>query len=277
MGDKFKVNVNYKKMIISTAILTLCSLVIMGIITFFVLFFAFPKTLGDISYDMGNYSLASSSYEKEYEKQGNIFYLYKAMNIRLKSENFEKYIEDYEVFTSAKDYDKFMAQITENNKKLNISILEKSATLNEYNYLRDRYIMSLIRCDKVQKAFDIAYSDFMKYDSFTFEKQGYYSMNRFIGRVDFAKYSELRDGYDKSLIDSMQDYLNESYSMFQSSKSSEDNLTRAYALALGNRLILVGQDIKTICTSLRIKEDIVAENIIKMQTINEDIKGILNI
>ena len=65
------------------------------------------------------------------------------------------------------------------------------------------------------------------------------------------------------------------YLLFEENTDTEDNLQKAYLIALGNRLMMVGQNINTIYDACDINEAQIVTNLEKMENINNVIKGLL--
>ena len=73
----------------------------------------------------------------------------------------------------------------------------------------------------------------------------------------------------------MQKYFDQSVKIFEENIDSEGELNTAYLISLGNRLVLVGQNINTIYSANGENSDLISANAEKMTDINETIKGLI--
>lgn len=264
--------VDYKKIILTTTLWTLTAIILLSAIFVCIMVFAFPKNLGDFFYSLGSNNLASSLYMKVYEKDNDIYYCYKSLNLMIKEDNSKKIVSIYETFVKDEDYENFMSELKKRNEQLNIGLLEKSSILNEDDYLKNRYIRALIKTKDEQKAYASAIEAFANYKNFTFQNQGVYALSYFLNMEGFNSFDIEPANYDKTLIESMQEYFEFSINLFSENKETNDKLEKAYLISLGNRIIQVGQNINVICSD---DETLVARNNQKMQDVNDCIKGIL--
>lgn len=263
-------NINYKKTILRTGLFTLLCLFVLSVGVWLVMFFIFPKTLGDFCYDLGIENMSANLYYRDYSRSGDIGSIYKSLNIEIKNKDNDKIIKYYIEFTQDDEYLEFMNQYKSRNENLNIGILEKSLILNEHNYLTNQYISALIASDQDNKAFNIALNLFKEYNNFTLTDQGVYAFNQFLTTQNFDR---MPDGYTKTIKESIQEYLDNCVDIFNQNISTSDNLTKSYLIALGNRIIVVGHNINTIYGE---NNDVQKEiNSSTLLDINEKIKGLL--
>ncbi len=267
--------INYKKAIGWTALFTFVAMLVSCIIMFVVLYFGFTKDLADFCYHLGNYSAAGNLYERVYKKKGDIYFSYLALTIDIKTEDYDGVVDNYEDFVADEGYNDFMVKISQGNQIVDGGILERSALINEYNYLQDKYISALIKLGDTDKAFDLAVTSFSDYANYSFKEQGYYSLHRFVTADTLDKFSLVYDGYSGTLIDNMQSYFDMALGIFESNEGSSHVVDKAYLLALGNRIILVGQNINSIYDGLDYNESQIAINSEKMVATNDFIKGLL--
>ncbi len=263
-----------RKSIVKTIWLTILTMFLLTIIASTVFVFAFTRQCADFMYDIGCNNIASILYYKSYEKQGEIGDCYKALNIKISLGENDKIIKYYEDFVADDEYEDFMSAGLQNSEKLDISVLEKSAILNDRNYLVGNYIKALNSTEQVEKAKEVALAEFKLYDTFTFKAQGVYVLGQFVNN-DSGFFNTQHAGFDKVLVAEMQEYFDNMVSMFDNFKNVESNVDRAYLVSLGNRLINVGQDINSIYTTLEIEDDLVSSNVSKMLIVNNVIKGII--
>ena len=262
--------VNYKKIIWSTILFTLSALIVVAMIISMLMYFVFTKDFADFFYSMGSENIAANLYHKVYEKTDDIFYCYKSLNIEIKQEDNKNIIKYYKEFLSDDEYNSFMNSIIKNNESMFVGVLEKSTILNENNYLENQYIKALINTGEDSQALDRAIENFKTFESFNFKEQGVYSFNLFISDTsNFDIFNSTYTGYSDTLINSMQAYFDASNEIYLTNKDTTDKLEKSYFLALGNRLILVGQNINTIYSKLNINSDKIDANMNAMQTIND--------
>lgn len=263
---------NYKKMILTTILWTLTALVGITAIFVCVMFFAFPKNVGDFFYSLGNNGIASSMYMRVYEKDNDISYCYKALNIEIGRKNNSRIVDIYETFEKDKNASDFMSQLKNRNENLNIGLLEKSSLLNEEDYLKNRYVKALISSSDSRKAYNLAVNYFSDYRNFTFKNQGVYALHHFINLEGYNDFDVAPSGFEGKLIDAIKEYFDSCINIFENNKSVDTNLDRAYLISLGNRILQVGQNINSICSD---NKTLIDENNVKMENINNYIKDIL--
>lgn len=265
-------NVDYKKIILKTVLWTLTSLIVVSAIFVCIMIFAFPKNMGDFAYSLGLNNLASNMYQKTYEKEKNIYYCYKSLNIEIKNGNNKKIVTIYEKFTNDDDYSNFMTELKKHNEQIKSGILEKSTLLSEENYLVNSYVKALINLGDEQKAYSVALDKFKDYSEYTFKNQGVYALQYFAKLQGFDNFDLIQADFDDTLINSIKDYFQKSLEIFEENKTLLESLDKAYLISLGNRIIVVGQNIKEICN-----EDLeLIENINqKLESVNNTIKEIL--
>lgn len=265
---------NKTKVILLTILITMLTLIAICLGLFAILYFGMPKELADFTYSLGNERFASNLYYKAYKKSGDIDVCYKALNLKIKLSDGEGIVEIYEAYLQDDDYESYNQMMETYKKYLDCSVLEMSVILNEVDYLESRYIGALIKLGKHDVAFDRAIDNFEKYNDFDLQNQGAYNLNYFI--TNTADFNKVYENYTLTLIEAMQDYFDKSYTIFSNNTYTEDDLEKAYLVALGNRLILVGQNINTIYTANSSNSDKCQNNEAIMQEVNNAIKGIIN-
>ena len=70
------------------------------------------------------FPLGRHMYQKTYEKEKNIYYCYKSLNIEIKNGNNKKIITVYEKFINDDDYSNFMIKLKKHNEQANLGILQ---------------------------------------------------------------------------------------------------------------------------------------------------------
>lgn len=265
---------NYKKLILSTILWTLTALVCLSAIFVCIMVFAFPKNVGDFFYSIGSNGIASSMYMRVYEKDNDISYCYKALNIEIGKGSSARIVNLYETFEKDENASDFLNQLKDRNEKLDIGVLEKSSLLNEDDYLKNRYIRALINTGDARKAYNLALEYFKPYKSFNLKNQGVYAMNYFVNMEGYNNFEVTPAGYDGKLIDALIEYLNTSIQLFEDNHTLNTPLDHAYLISLGNRIVQVGQNINTICSS---DNTLISNNNAQMEKINNYVKDILKL
>lgn len=264
---------NYKKLILTTILWTLTALVGISAIFTCIMIFAFPKNVGDFFYSLGSNGLASSMYMRVYEKDGDISYCYKALNIEISRGNSSKIITLYETFEKDENSSDFLTQLRTRNEKLDVGVLEKSSLLNEEDYLKNRYVKALIATGNARKAYNLTLEYFKSYQTFDLKNQGVYTINHFVSLEGYNDFNVTPAGFTGSLLDSMKEYFGLINGIFEDNKNLNTSLNHAYLISLGNRIVQVGQNINTICND----EDLIQTNNAQMEKINNYVKDILNL
>ena len=167
-----------RKSIVKTIWLTILTMILLTIIACVVFVFVFTRQCANFMYDIGCNNIASILYYKSYEDKGDIGDCYKALNISISLGDNEKIVKYYEDFVADDEYEAFMTASLQNSEKLDISVLEKSAILNDRNYLVNNYVKALNETEQVEKAKEIALAEFKLYNSFTFKEQGVYALGQ---------------------------------------------------------------------------------------------------
>lgn len=268
-------SVNYKKIILSTILFTICTLLVASALICMFMYFVFTKDLADFFYSMGSENIAANLYHRVYEKTDDIYFCYKSLNIEIKLEDNKNIIKYYQEFKNDDEYENFMNNLKKNNERIFVGVLEKSTLLNEVDYLENKYISALKNTNNYDQAFNLAIDNFAGYETFDFENQGVYALYQFVSSngTDLTKFNEKYDAYNITLIEAMQDYFNDSTELFNSKTASTD-LEKSYLLALGNRIITVGQNINTIYQANN-NTDLINSNLVIMININDVIKGLV--
>lgn len=264
-----------RKSIVKSIWITLLTMILLTIIAGAVFVFVFTKQCADFMYDIGCNNIASILYYKAYEDDGDIDNCYKALNIKIGLKDYESVIEYYENFVADGKFNEYMSSNIANREKLDISVLEKSAILNDRNYIVNSYVKALNSTEQTDKAKEIALTEFALKDTFTFKEQGVYALGQFVDSEDWEFFTTTHTDYDSLLIVEMQEYFDSLVVLFDNAKTVEGNANRAYLVSLGNRLIDVGQDINSIYTATESESENISTNVSKMLIVNSVIKGII--
>lgn len=252
--------------------------VLVGIVLFacftILMFFAFTKNLANFMYNIGADRMASTLYHRVYEKTDEIFYCYKALNIKISLNDSARVIQYYEEFLEDDEYQEFMISNKTNREKLDISVLEKSALLNDRNFLVNNYVKALLNENELDKAWTIVLSEFKTHDV-TLKEQGVYAMGNFIDREEWNKFKVSYDGYSNILIVELQNYFDKLNTLFDQNRVASTHVDKAYVVALGNRIINVGQDINSYYLHEDNDNEIISSNINFMVEVNNTLKGLV--
>ena len=275
MGYIRKCFMDVRRSIIKTIWVTLISMMLITVVVGVVLVFVFTKQSADFMYDIGCDNIASILYYKSYEDSGDIVDCYKALNIKISLGENNKVVEYYEKFIVDEKFDEFMASNLSNSESLDISVLEKSAILNERNYLVNSYVKALNSISQEEKAREVALSEFILKDNLSFKTQGVYALGYYVDNESWQFFNTVHSGLDNKLIVEMQEYFNTLFELFNNNKLVEGNIDRSYLVCLGNRIIDVGQDVNAVYVALEMEEELSANNVSKMMMVNNVIKGII--
>jgi hypothetical protein len=259
---------NYAPLIISSIVVTLVAICV---VVWFMLASLAPATIAHFAYGINWNSYAFILYEKDYELNKDINSLYMALNISIKLNNDDKVIELYEKFINNSEYSNFIAYVNEGNLKLDIDPQLKSTMLDEDNYLKNRYIQSLINKNEDKKAWDFAMSESLdatpEYNEF-----GNYLFANFCkdGVVDrfYNNFRVVGDSGDMLVID-MYNYMVAVNELFLDNFQNQQSQT--YAWAMGNRVLQVGANVLTLCEKIGI-EDVVEITQTIMDNVNQKFK-----
>lgn len=270
--------VDYKKTILKTILITFAILIALTAIVTGLMFGVFTKTTAGMAYDLGNDELASKLYYKSYKKSGDIECIYRALNIEIKYINNNTIVEYYEYFESDDEYEEFMKALKKRNENAKVGILEKSSLLYEDNYLENKYIMALmgIGGTKKEKALNRAIDGFKDSvnSALMLDDLGVYTLSAFILEDDV--FDKVYEGFENTLIEEVQAYFNKLYNVITNVECGElPDLEKAYAIAMCNRIITIGQDINSRYEGISDKDELKNDNIAKMTAVNDIIKGLL--
>ena len=92
---------------------------------------------------------------------------------------------------------------------------------------------------------------------------------------DSSLFEEKYNGFEDNLIDEMQKYFQKSVAIFNENRHLEDNLSKSYLIALGNRIVNLGQDINRVYSEIDAENGLIESNLQNMIDVNEIIKGLI--
>lgn len=195
---------NIVKPILFTFLTMLCLLVaVFGVQHFF-----YPQKLSNWFYSMGANKAAVYYLERAYQEDEDYNTLYSLINLSIKTENHEKVETYFEKFYNNENYAYFVSSVDNSNSQKDVSNLVKSSLYSEDNYLKNKYILSLVNQNKVQKAYEFAleHSDLV----ITEENIGIYAYTYlFDSEYDFSQL----ENFD-SFCAELEDYFNQNIAYF---------------------------------------------------------------
>lgn len=269
-----KSKIKYKRILLTTVLFTVSVLIVVSLINFSLLYFVFPYEFANFCYSVGFDNVSANLYYKDYLKSKNINTCYKVLNLKIKCSDYDMIVEIYEEFSTHQDYEEFIFKINEINEMYDKNILDQSVILNEDEFLNKEYIKALNVLD-AKKAFEEGVRLFYDKSEMTLKNNGTYVLDVFIKpNENKSQFIEVYQG-DNNLIIDMQSYYNSLVEIFNENKTVDTNTEKAYLVALGNKIITVGNNINAIYSELNINENLENLNNESMFNVNHNIKQIL--
>lgn len=269
-----KSKIKYKRILLTTVLFTVSVLIVVSLINFSLLYFVFPYEFANFCYSVGFDNVSANLYYKDYLKSKNINTCYKVLNLKIKCSDYDMIVEIYEEFSTHQDYEEFIFKINEINEMYDKNILDQSVILNEDVFLNKEYIKALNVLD-AKKAFEEGVRLFYDKSAMTLKNNGTYVLDVFIKpNENKSQFIEVYQG-DNNLIIDMQSYYNSLVEIFNENKTVDTNTEKAYLVALGNKIITVGNNINAIYSELNINENLENLNNESMFNVNHNIKQIL--
>ena len=240
-----------RRYILHWCLITLCTLCAITIIIFSLLCLCAPKSMAQFSASLGMNKVETYFYTADYAKNGDINSLYKIVINNYNLGDYEKVEKYYEELESHEKYTEFVAYIDEENQKVETSALNKSALLNEDNYLKNRYITALIENGKLDKAFTYAVEHFKGYKNYTVDEQGTYLFYNLVALDNDSIFEKFKSNYvfENTLYRELVSYINQCISQFDNVFDQEEfnaDIDSAKLLALNTRIKHVYTDIKLV-------------------------------
>lgn len=259
-----------RRFVLHWCVITLCTLLSVGIIVLSVLCLCSPGAMARFSGSMGMSKLETYFYSIDYSKTGNINSLYRVVLNSYSAKNYDDVVIYYELLENHERYDEFIGHINKNNMDSDNSNLNKSVLINEDNYLKNRYVLSLIETGEVNKAFNYAVKHFENYTNYTSVEQGTYLFYYLVDLDDadiFAKFNQ-KYNFQDTLYNEVLNYLDfaiaDFYEIFDQDEFIE-NVDGVYILALNNRINQVFGDIKTVSEALGLEvSDVLADKVARI-------------
>lgn len=245
-------SMNYKKLIFNWCLITICGLLIITILTFSALCLFSPLSMARFCSNLGFEKLETNFYLKDYNKNGNINSLYKVVINSYNLKNYE-YVETYfEVLEKNERYDEFIDYVNNQNLKVEATNLNKSALLNEDNYLKNRYVLALINNGKMEKAYDYAFKNFENYANYTLTNGGTYL---FYDLIKTNNEVVNQKAVETDLYVKLNDYMDLCIANFNNGFENFIEEDSIYLLALNTRIKQVYNSIHTLSINLELEED----------------------
>lgn len=231
-----------KNNIIKPVLYTFLAMLFLLIAIFSVLHFFYPLTLSNWFYSMGANQLAVDYLERSYEKTKEYSQLYSLINLSIKTNSYEKIEKYYEVFSEDEKYSEFVTKVDINNATKKTNNLVKATMYSEDNYLKNKYVLALVKLNKIDKAFDYAMQN-TNFDITTEIIGNYVFTNIFNIEVEFDSVCT-----DNSINTKIEKCFEDSITAFNSyvNKEDLDTASKITALVLGRRVNEIGRNLKAI-------------------------------
>ena len=229
---------NIKNSILKPFLITFLILLFLLVATFSVLHFFFPLNLSNWFYSMGANNLAVNYLERSYEKTKDYDQLYSLVNLSIKTDKYEKVEKYFEKFFADKNYNNFVLNVDAQNLTQNVSNLVKSSLYSEDNYLKKKYVLALVKQNKVEKAFEFAKANSPL--AVTLDDLGVYSFTHI-----FEENVDLTNLNLTEFANNLESYFEENINLFNTC-ADENNLLKIKGLVLGTRINEIAINLKTI-------------------------------
>lgn len=240
-----KKDYNRKKLVITIVCIVLAFAILIST-TWLVFAFAAPKKLAKFAYNCNMENYALKLYKRDYKKSGDINTLYTILCIEIKHENDAEIVSNFEEFYKNPNYYDFVEKVNEENLKADTNELVKASLLNEDNYLKNKYIKSLIATNKIDKAFDFACEDAFILNP-TYNNFGNYLFDGFCNETVLktegvtTKFNVAKEKYNnESVIVAIEEYFENLNTEFVNKYLEVE---KKYAWGMGNRILQVGKNL----------------------------------
>lgn len=237
-----------KKFILHWCLITIGILLTLSFIVIFAISIFSPISMAKLCYNVGFGQLETFFYFKDYEKNGEISSLYKVVINNYNFKNYDDVEKYYEILEENDRYNTFIEYINEQNENMNTSNLNKSALLNEDNYLKNRYVLSLIYQNKWDKAFNYALENFVNYETYTLKNAGNYLFYHLIDSSNddvLVKFLD-NNGFEESLYNEIVHYIYQCIANFNDGFEEYNEVDSPYFIALNTRIRQVYLNIQTL-------------------------------
>lgn len=195
-----------KNEVVKPFLITLMVLLIFSLLFYGVLHLFFPIRLSNFYYSMGANNMSVKYLEQSYNKTKDYNQLYSLVNLTIKTKNHNGVKKHYEKFYNNDNYASFVLSVDEKNLNSSNLVSVKSTLYSEDNYLKNKYILSLIELNMQQQAFNFAQESstlqvseedigiYIYYNIFL-NKQNFSNLNNLI---KFSK--DLKEYYQSNII-----------------------------------------------------------------------------
>lgn len=247
-----------KRFVLHWCMITLCTLCTLTIIIFSLLCLCSPKSIAQFSASLGMDRMETYFYTADYVRNDDINSLYKIVINNYNLGNYDKVEKYYESLEDHEKYVEFIDYIDEENSKVETNALNKSALINEDNYLKNRYVIALIKNEKYDKAFTYALEHFKGYENYTIDKLGTYLFYNLVALDSDDIYSKFNSNYtfDDTLYNKLLDYIDQCIVQFEDVFDQEEfsaEYDSAKLLAMYTRIKHVYTDINAISDALSLE------------------------
>ena len=228
---------NVKNSVLKPVLITFLVMLITLTATLSVMHFFFPLNLSNWFYSMGANKTAVYYMERSYKKSEDYNQLYSLVNLNIKTNNYEKTEKCFELFYKNENYNNFVLNVDANNLTKNVSNLVKSTLYSEDNYLKNKYILALVKQGKVEKAFEFA----TKNSSLLVSNNNvgiYVYNNIFTQGVNVSSLENLGE-FGANLVT----YFEQNINLFNEC-ANVNNMQKVKGLVLGSRINEIGKNLK---------------------------------
>ncbi len=230
------------KTILTTAVATFVALVLLFGGSFFMLAMFMPRAVADFTYNLGLKEISLHYYEKAYLHSTQTDDLYNALSVAIMVNNHDKVVTFYEELEASEDYYELMNELDEETNNASLSIIAKSALLNEDNYLKNRYVFALLQTNQTPKAMDYSVEHFTR-ENLTMTTLGSYTFSQFNNNPSLLSDALQEETYGNlTLLQANENYVVELFTMFETNYNLVGTFTalqKSQLMYLGNRTISV--------------------------------------
>lgn len=230
------------KTILTTAVATFVALVLLLGGAFLTMALFFPRTIANFTYDLGLKEISLHYYEKAYLHSTETDDLFNALNVAIIVNNYDKVVTLYELLEDDENYNKLMNEIDQETESSNLNVTAKSALLNEDNYLKNRYVLALIKTNQTSKAITYTIENFTN-ENLTMETLGSYTFSQFSKNANLLSESLNEVAFGSlTLLQANENYLVELFTLFENNYDLLNTLTplqKSKLVYLGNRTLSV--------------------------------------
>ncbi len=261
--------------ILKTVLITLITLISITIVCCLIFWFFFPVTTANICYNLGLYESSASLNIRDYNNTKNINSIAKATDTYIYLQDYEKYIDAFELFYQDENYFAYINDLnTKNYNNKEFNIVTKSSLINENNYYCNYYIKSLIKNDEISKAKSFVLENIVEYSKTQID---YLTPDNYLlsNMVDIKEYSWFieQNFNNKSILEIIYSNFNIMYEEILL-LNNETNIDEIYFLNFSRTSLMIGLDIQEICNN-HIQNILSTDNILTLQAKLTELDGII--